>query len=136
VTVVSPATDPSSTTVQVWAEAANPAERLKPGGSVRLSIVTETVPRAVVIPAAAILPGEEGGTAVLVVSADSTVHRKAIMTGARDGDKVQILSGVSAGEQVVTGGGVGLDDNAKVRIVKPGAKDDAGETGGKGEPKE
>jgi HlyD family secretion protein len=115
VTVVSPATDPASTTVQVWAEAANPGERLKPGTSVRLSIVTETIPRAVVIPTAAILPGEGGGAAVLVVGADSTVHRKTIETGARDGDKVQILSGVSAGEQVVTAGGVGLDDNAKVR---------------------
>ena len=102
----------------------------------RLSIVTETIPRAVVIPAAAILPGEEGGAAVLVVSGDSTVHRKAIETGARDGDKVQVLSGVSAGEQVVTAGGVGLDDNSKVRIVKPGAKDEAGEAGGKGEQKE
>jgi HlyD family secretion protein len=133
VTVVSPATDPASTTLQVWAEAANPAERLKPGASVRLRIVTETIPRAVVIPAAAILPGEEGGAAVLVVSGDSTVHRKTIETGARDGGKVQILSGVSAGEQVVTAGGVGLDDNAKVRIVQPGAKDAAG---GKGEQKE
>jgi len=136
VTVVSPATDPASTTLQVWAEAANPAERLKPGASVRLRIVTETIPRAVVIPTAAILPGEEGGAAVLVVSGDSTVHRKTIETGARDGGKVQILSGVSAGEQVVTAGGVGLDDNSKVRIVKPGAKDEAGDAGGKGEQKE
>ena len=136
VTVVSPATDPASTTVQVWAEAANPGERLKPGAGVRLSIVTATIPRAVVIPAAAILPGEEGGAAVLVVAADSTVHRKTIATGARDGDKVQILSGVSSGEQVVVAGGVGLDDNAKVRIVKPGARDEAGEAGGKGEQKE
>jgi multidrug efflux pump subunit AcrA (membrane-fusion protein) len=101
-----------------------------------LIIVTETIPRAVVIPTAAILPGEGGGAAVLVVGADSTVHRKTIETGARDGDKVQILSGVSAGEQVVTAGGVGLDDNAKVRIVKPGAKDEAREAGGKGEQKE
>jgi multidrug efflux pump subunit AcrA (membrane-fusion protein) len=129
VTVVSPATDSASTTVQVWAEAANPAERLKPGASVRLSIVTETIPRAVAIPAAAILPGEEGGAAVLVVGADSTVHRKTIETGARDGDKVQILRGVLPGEQVVTAGGVGLDDNSKVRIVKPGAGDDAGDAG-------
>ena len=136
VTVVSPATDPASTTLQVWAEAVNPGERLKPGTGARLSIVTGTIPRAVVIPAAAILPGEEGGAAVLVVGADSTVHRKPVETGARDGDKVQILSGIAAGEQVVTAGGVGLDDNSKVRIVQPGAKDDAGDAGGKGGEKE
>jgi len=59
VTVWSPATDPASTTVQVWAEAANPGEQLKPGAGVRLRIVTETIPRAVVIPAAAILPAKK-----------------------------------------------------------------------------
>ncbi len=136
VTVVSPATDPASTTVQVWAETANPGERLKPGASVRLSIVTEIISHASVIPAAAILPGEEGGAAVMAVTADSTVHRKAIETGARDGGKVQVLSGVSPGEQVVVAGGVGLDDNSKVRIVKPGAKDEPGEAGAEGEKKE
>jgi RND family efflux transporter MFP subunit len=123
VTVVSPATDPASTTVQIWAEAANPGERLKPGASVQLRIVTGVIPKALVIPAAAILPGEEGGAAVWVVGADSTVHRKTVETGARDGGKVQILSGVAAGDRVVTVGGVGLDDNSKVRIVEPGAKD-------------
>jgi multidrug efflux pump subunit AcrA (membrane-fusion protein) len=136
VTVVSPATDPASTTLQVWAEATNPGERLKPGTGVRLSIVTGTIPHAVVIPAAAILAGEEGGAAVLVVGADSAVHRKPIETGARDGDKVQVVSGVAAGDQVVTAGGVGLDDNSKVRIAQPGARDEAGDAGGKGGEKE
>jgi multidrug efflux pump subunit AcrA (membrane-fusion protein) len=124
VTVVSPATDPATTTVQVWVEADNSAGRLKPGASAHVSIVTEIVKNAVVVPAAAILPGEEGGTMVLVLAADSTVHRKSVEVGVRDGDKAQILSGVSAGEQVVTVGGIGLEDNAKVRIVKPGQKDD------------
>jgi multidrug efflux pump subunit AcrA (membrane-fusion protein) len=127
VTVVSPATDPASTTVQIWAEAANPGDRLKPGASVHLRIVTGVIPHALVIPIAAILPGEEGGAAVWVVGADSTVHRKTIETGARDGGKVQILGGVAAGDRVVTAGGVGLDDNSKVRIVEPGAKDETKE---------
>ena len=41
VTVVSPATDPNSTTVQVWIQLENPGERLKPGASVHAAIVTE-----------------------------------------------------------------------------------------------
>ncbi len=47
--------------------------------------------------------------------------------GAREwnGAEVQILEGVSRGEQVVVVGAVGLEDNAKVRIVKPGEKDEA-----------
>jgi HlyD family secretion protein len=123
VTIVSPATDPSSTTVQVWVEFANPGGRLKPGAGAHIAITVATIKNAIVAPASAILPGEEGGTAVLSVSGD-TVHRKKVETGVREGDKVQILSGAAAGEQVVTVGGVGLDDKAKIRIVKGGAKDE------------
>src|SRR5260370_24410628 len=42
VTLCSPAVDPNSTTVEVWVEAANPAERLKPGATVRVDIHAET----------------------------------------------------------------------------------------------
>ena len=45
VIIVSPALDPSSTTVQVWVEAANPDGRLKPGTSVRVSVVAPRCPR-------------------------------------------------------------------------------------------
>ncbi len=120
VTVVSPATDPSSTTVQVWVMAENPGERLKPGTGVHVAIVAATIPNAVVVPTAALLSGDEGGTMVLVVTADNTVHQRKVEVGVREPDKVQIVSGVSAGEQVVVVGGIGLDDKAKVKIVKPG----------------
>ncbi|HEV3332300.1 MAG TPA: efflux RND transporter periplasmic adaptor subunit [Bryobacteraceae bacterium] len=136
VTVVSPATDPSSTTVQVWVQADNPGERLKPGTGVHVAIVAATIPNAVVVPTAALLSGEEGGTIVLVVTADNIVHQRKVEVGVREADKVQIISGVTPGEQVVVVGGVGLDDKAKVKIVKPGEaekpdKDDKDEKGGK-----
>jgi len=117
VIVVSPATDPASTTVQVWVEAENPGEKLKPGASVHAVIVTEMFKAATVVPIAAILPGEEKGTAVLTVSADSTAHKKQVELGVREGDKVQILSGVTPGEEVVIVGGLGVDDKAKVKII-------------------
>ncbi len=71
VTVVSPATDPNSTTVQVWILIDNPGERLKPGMAMHAAIATEVYKAATVVPVAAILPGEEGGTAVLTVSPDN-----------------------------------------------------------------
>jgi multidrug efflux system membrane fusion protein len=70
-----------------------------------------------VVPAAAILPGEEGGTAVLTISADSIAHKRAVTLGVREGNQVQILSGANPGEEVVVVGGMGLDDNTKVKIV-------------------
>ena len=117
VTVVSPATDPNTTTVQVWIELDNPDERLKPGTAVHAAISTEVYRAATVVPAAAILPGEEGGTAVLTVSADSVAHKRAVKVGVRNGNQVQILSGVNPGEEVVVVGGLGIDDKTKVKIV-------------------
>ncbi len=117
VTVVSPAADPNTTTVQVWIEIENPGERLKPGTAIHAAIATEVVKAATVVPAAAILPGEEGGTAVLTVSADSIAHKRTVTTGIRDGNQVQILSGATPGEEVVIVGGMGLDDKAKVKVV-------------------
>ncbi len=121
VTVVSPAADPGSTTVQVWVQADNAGERLKPGTAVRVSIVSATLPDAVVVPVAALLPSPEG-VAVVSVGADMVAHQKAVKTGVRDGEKVQIVDGVSAGEQLVIVGGVGLEDGAKVKIEKPADK--------------
>ena len=117
VTVVSPATDPNTTTVQVWVQIANPGERLKPGSTVHAAIVAEEYKAATVVPAAAILPGEEGGTAVLTVDSSSIAHKKAVKLGVREGNQVQLLSGVTPGEEVVVVGGLGMDDKAKVKVV-------------------
>lgn len=117
VTVVSPATDANSTTLQVWVQADNPGERLKPGASVHVKVITELVKNATTVPSAAILPGEEGGTAVLVIDADSIAHRHAVKLGIREGDKVQILNGCRPGDEVVVVGGLGVDDKAKVRKI-------------------
>ena len=67
--------------------------------------------------------------------ADSVAHEKKVEVGAREPDKVQILSGAAPGDQVVVAGGVGLQDKAKVRIVKPGEKDED-EKAGKDEKKD
>jgi HlyD family secretion protein len=123
VTVVSPATDPNSTTIQVWVQADNPGEKLKPGTSVHVAIMTEIVKATPVVPIAAILPGEEGGTACLVVTPDNIAHRRSVKLGLREGDKVQILNGVRPGEEVVIVGGVGLDDKAKVKVIDTSVKE-------------
>jgi multidrug efflux pump subunit AcrA (membrane-fusion protein) len=51
--------------------------------------------------------------------------------GVRQGERVQILSGVQEGDQVVTSGGLGLEDKAKVEIqaAKEEDDDDSGDEG-------
>ncbi|HUS05239.1 MAG TPA: efflux RND transporter periplasmic adaptor subunit [Bryobacteraceae bacterium] len=124
VTVVSPAVDPNSTTVEVWVQALNRGERLRPGGTVRVAILAGTVPDAVVAPPAAVLPSTEGGTTLMVVSADSLAHERKVEVGIREPEKVQLLSGAKPGERVIVNGGVGLQDGAKVKVVKAGEKPD------------
>ena len=53
VMVVSPALDPNSTTVEIWLQAKNPKECLRPGTSVQLSLIAQTVKDALVVPASA-----------------------------------------------------------------------------------
>jgi len=124
VTVVSPATDPNSTTVQVWIQLENPGERLNPGASVHAAIVTEEVRNAMVVPVAAILPGEEGGTAVLVIDSESTAHLRPVDVGIREGGNAQLLSGVRPGESVVVVGGLGVEDKGKVKVLTPKEEDE------------
>jgi HlyD family secretion protein len=127
VTVVSPATDPNSATVQVWVTVDNSGRTLKVGAAVHVAIVTETIKNAMLVPTAAILPGETGGTAVLVIDAQQVAHRRAVQLGPRQGDKVQVLTGVLPREDVVVVGGMGVDDKAKVKVVEakaPEAEED------------
>ena len=104
-------------------EVPNPGERLKPGASVHAVVIAEAFKAATIVPAAAILPGEEGGPAVLTVSSDSVAHKKQVTLGIREGDKVQVLAGVSPGESVVIVGGMGVDDKAKVKVVDTTVKE-------------
>jgi multidrug efflux pump subunit AcrA (membrane-fusion protein) len=135
VTVVSPATDPNAATIQVWIELPNSNEQLKPGDTVHAAIVTETIKNASLVPASAILPGEEGGSAVLVITPDKIAHKRNVQVGVRQGDKVQIVNGVLPGEEVVTVGGMGVDDKAKVRIVEANAPPAEEEEPDQAEPK-
>ncbi len=129
VTVISPAVNPNSTTVEVWVVAPNPVERLKPGGTVKVEIRAETVPDAVLVPLTALLSSHEGELTVLVAGPDSLAHEHKVETGIRAEDKVQILSGLNAGDKVIVAGGVGLEDGAKIVVeaAKPEADSKAGE---------
>jgi len=118
VKVVSPAVDTNTTTVQVWVEAPNAGETLKPGTTVQVVISLGDVPDAVVVPVSALLSSDEGGDKVMIAGADSLAHEQKVEAGVRDGDMVQIITGVKPGDQVVIGGGLGLDDKAKIEIAK------------------
>lgn len=109
VTLVSPALDPNSTTVEVWVQVPNPQGTLKPGASAKVDIVTETVPNAIVAPATALLTGSDGATSVMLLDTDNKVHRKKVKVGIRDAGDMQVLDGLKKGDRIVTVGAFVLD---------------------------
>lgn len=119
VTLVSPALDPNSTTVEVWVQAANPEGKLRPGSTARVSIVAQTVADAVVIPASALLRTPEGATTVMLAGTDGRAHQQTVEAGILHEDELQITKGLKPGDTVITIGAYGLPDNTKVRVATP-----------------
>jgi multidrug efflux pump subunit AcrA (membrane-fusion protein) len=124
VVVVSPMVNPNTTTVEVWVQAPNAGEKMKPGGTVRVAIKAETLQDVTLVSAPAILNSDEGGQIVIVVTPDNVAHQHKVAIGVRQGINVEILSGVNEGDKVVVVGGLGLDDGAKVVIKEPPPEDD------------
>ncbi len=116
VTLISPALDPNSTTVEVWVQAPNPGRKLMPGTSVQISVVANSVPDALVIPASALLNTPGAATSVMVAGSDGRAHQREVKVGIRQGDEAQITEGLKPGEQVVTSGAYGLPDNTKIKV--------------------
>jgi multidrug efflux pump subunit AcrA (membrane-fusion protein) len=118
VSIISPALDPNSTTVEVWVQAKNLGGHLKPGTSVQISMVARSVQDALTIPAAALLTAQDGTTSVMVAGSDSRAHQKDVKVGIRDQDRVQIVEGLQAGDRIVASGAYGLPDNSKITTAQ------------------
>ena len=119
VSLISPALDPGSTTVEVWLRVDNTGGKYKAGTPVRTSIVGRTVPKAIKIPLTAVLTSQDGSKSVMVVGQDSVVHKKTVQVGINDGKDIQVTGGLNGSETVITVGAYGLDDGTKVKIGKP-----------------
>jgi HlyD family secretion protein len=120
VTLVSPALDPGSTTIEVWVEASKPNPALKPGMTVQLRMTSKTVKDAIVVPASAVFKNPEGqADYVVIAGADQKAHWQTVELGVRNADNVQVVTGLNAGAPVITSGGYALPDNTKIKIQAP-----------------
>jgi HlyD family secretion protein len=131
VSLVSPALDPNSTTVEIWVQAANPGMQLRPGANASVTMVAETVPHAIVIPAEALLTASDSVTSVIVLDPDNKPHKQHVTVGIRNGDDVQIIKGLKGGDRVVTVGAFELaseDDSVlqktKIQVQAPKMPDE------------
>jgi len=108
--------DAASATASVRVAFVHPT-RLAAGTVVQVAIVAETVPNALVIPAAAVVQ-DEGETFVMVAGTDNKAHKYPVALGLVTHDAVQITTGLEPGARVIVRGQDGLPEGADVTVAK------------------
>ena len=107
------AIDPSTGTVRLKAQFDNPDHRLWPGAFVRLRVVSGMKRNAVVLPPQALLEGPEGYF-VYQVDAEGKVRARPVnFAGVQDG--VAVVTGLEAGESIVSEGNQSIQEGMTVR---------------------
>jgi len=105
--LLGPEVDPKTRTVPLVYEVPNPDGRLRIGMALDVYVETGRVEASLAVPASALV--EEGGRPVAFVQlAGETFEKRDVETGLRDGEFVQILSGLAEGERAVTRGATAI----------------------------
>jgi HlyD family secretion protein len=139
VTLVSPALDPGSTTIEVWVESTKSNPALKPGMNARINVIAKSEEDALVVPASAVYKSEEAGDFVMLAGSDKKAHLTKVKVGIKNKELAQIESGIKENDSVITVGGYALPDGTQIQIEatpapepeKGGAADEKGGKDGK-----
>jgi len=99
VTAISSRVDPETRTLTIRAQISNPDRALKPGMLLTVNMVKERS-QSLIIPEEAVIL-EKDKKFVLTVTPENTVVKKEIVTGRRSPGKVEVISGLNAGHQVI-----------------------------------
>jgi membrane fusion protein, copper/silver efflux system len=115
VSPVLPQFDSSTRTLKVRLEADNPGFVLRPDMFVDVEMPVELGP-ALTVPKEAVL---DSGTrrVVYVAKGNGVFEPRKVETGWRQGDRVEIVSGLAEGEKVVTSGNFLLDSESRMRAA-------------------
>jgi len=99
---IDPRIDSGTRSLMVRAVGANPDGSLLPGAFTNVVVPLEQMANAFLIPAEAVIPGLEEKN-VFVIQ-DGVAQRRAVETGSRTATLVHIVSGLQAGDRVITSG--------------------------------
>ena len=116
VTAVSPSVDPVSGLVSVQVSFDDPDGILRPGMAGRVSVLTETVSSALVLPES-VLRRSRTGYQVVVIE-DSIAHLRDVEAGIRNSGNVEIRAGLFPGDVVVVHGHTRVSEGSLVEVVE------------------
>ena len=112
---ISPIVDTSTGTVKITVEASQPPEGVRPGSFVTVDIVRETRDGVLLLPREAVI--RELQKAHVFVADGGEARKRAVRLGLEEGDLIEALSGVEAGESVIIAGQGGLKDGTPVEVL-------------------
>lgn len=118
VSYIQPQVDPMTRTLKVRLETDNPGVVLKPDMYVDVKFHVES-PATLTVPAGAVLDAGERKT-VFVDRGNGYFEPRAVETGERKGDRTTILSGLKAGERIVTSGNFLIDSESQMKAAASG----------------
>jgi membrane fusion protein (multidrug efflux system) len=107
--------DPATKTFLVRSLVENPAHEIRPGMIGRVAFVRRAIADALAAPLFAVL--DKGGERIVFIEKDGVALSRSISTGVIEGDRVQITSGLEAGDQLIIRGHTEVEDGMRV-IVK------------------
>lgn len=124
ITAVSPLIDTSTRNVQIRATIKNPDHKLLPGMFATVDIETGTPQRYITLPQTAIAFNPYGDTVYLVEQSGTdaqgkpelVAHQSFVTVGPTRGDQIAVLTGVKAGDTVVTSGQIKLRNGTRLII--------------------
>lgn len=122
---ISPVVDPATGTVKVTIEAIRPPSQVRPGSFVTVKIVRQRRPDAVVLPKEAVIR-ELQQAHVFVARRDGeelTAARRAVTLGLEEGARVEVVSGLEPGEELIVAGQGALKDGAAIRVLDDAARE-------------
>lgn len=125
---------PQTGTVLLKTRIANANEGVWPGQFVNVRIVLTVEPETVVVPEAAVQPGQDGSFAYLI-DGESKVQVQPIKISRQIGNEIVITSGLKGGDQVITEFPQALEPGATVRLAGASDKSGGGIDKGKGKGK-
>jgi RND family efflux transporter MFP subunit len=108
--------DPASRTLLTEVQVVNSAGQLMPGMYTQVDLATPRKNPPLLIPGDTLVV-RGNGPQVAVVGAGQTVHFQPIQLGRDFGDKIEVLSGLTDGQQVVVNPGDTVQEGAKVNPV-------------------
>ena len=112
-----PVIDPETRTARVIIDIENRGKLLKPGMHARVTIVASRRDDAQVIPISA-LQERNGRQFVFVSEGDKLARRRIVTTGIRDGELVEVLTGIEPEASVITLGSRLIQDGASISATK------------------